>query len=174
MALHAEVGPARTTISEIARRAGVQRLTVYNTFPETADLYAACQSEFLARNPPPPMPATSARKDPLLAFEDLLRHQYAWYRTKRAMQEKVHRDRHLIPELDALMARTTDARLDAAAGDHVAAFHPPPARSRSLRAILRLALAYPSWELLADQGLSDIAIARLMREVVDGVRRASG
>ncbi|MBA2357350.1 MAG: TetR family transcriptional regulator, partial [Actinobacteria bacterium] len=31
-ALHEEVGPARTTIAEIARRAGVQRLTVYKNF----------------------------------------------------------------------------------------------------------------------------------------------
>ena len=32
--LHQEVGPARTTIAEIARRAGVQRPTVYSNFPE--------------------------------------------------------------------------------------------------------------------------------------------
>ncbi len=32
--LHRTVGPARTTISEIAKRAGVQRLTVYNHFPD--------------------------------------------------------------------------------------------------------------------------------------------
>src|SRR3954454_13274217 len=35
--LHATVGPARTTISAIAERAGVQRLTVYRHFPEEAD-----------------------------------------------------------------------------------------------------------------------------------------
>ena len=34
VALHGEVGPAATQISEIARRAGVQRLTVYNHFPD--------------------------------------------------------------------------------------------------------------------------------------------
>ena len=31
--LHDSVGPARTTISAIAERAGVQRLTVYRHFP---------------------------------------------------------------------------------------------------------------------------------------------
>ena len=53
VALHREVGPARTTVAEIARRAGVQRLTVYNHFPDDAQLFAACQAHFLAQHPPP-------------------------------------------------------------------------------------------------------------------------
>ena len=32
--LHEEVGIAQTTVADIARRAGVQRLTVYNHFPD--------------------------------------------------------------------------------------------------------------------------------------------
>src|ERR687884_1351338 len=51
--LHQEVGPARTTIAEIARRAGVQRPTVYNNFPSERELFAACQAHFLAANPLP-------------------------------------------------------------------------------------------------------------------------
>jgi AcrR family transcriptional regulator len=43
VALHEEVGPARTTVTEVARRAGVTRLTVYNNFPEERELFAACQ-----------------------------------------------------------------------------------------------------------------------------------
>ena len=31
--LHGTVGPAATHINEVARRAGVQRMTVYNHFP---------------------------------------------------------------------------------------------------------------------------------------------
>ena len=48
--LHDEVGPARTTVAEIARRAGVQRATVYANFPDEADLFRACQAHFLAEN----------------------------------------------------------------------------------------------------------------------------
>jgi AcrR family transcriptional regulator len=61
--LHEEVGPARTTVAEIARRAGVQRLTVYNHFPAEAQLFAACSAHWLSGHPPPdPTPA--------LALED--------------------------------------------------------------------------------------------------------
>jgi AcrR family transcriptional regulator len=53
VALHQEVGPARTTVSEVARRAGVNRVTVYNHFPDDLDLFAACQRHFLAEHPLP-------------------------------------------------------------------------------------------------------------------------
>src|SRR5207253_1745242 len=52
-ALHTEVGPAQTTVAEIARRAGVQRLTVYNNFPDERELFMACGAHWLGENPPP-------------------------------------------------------------------------------------------------------------------------
>src|SRR5438132_12455828 len=61
-ALHTEVGPAQTTVAEIARRAGVQRLTVYNNFPDEKALFDACGAYWLAENPPPdPTPALDTK-----------------------------------------------------------------------------------------------------------------
>jgi len=40
--LHGTVGPARTTISAIAERAGVRRATVYRHFPDERTLFEAC------------------------------------------------------------------------------------------------------------------------------------
>src|SRR5687768_4915315 len=51
--LHGSLGPARTTISAVAARAGVQRPTVYRHFPDEAALFAACSSHWSAANPPP-------------------------------------------------------------------------------------------------------------------------
>ena len=62
--LHEEVGPARTTVTEIARRAGVQRPTVYNNFPEDRELFAACQAHFLTEQPPPDPARRSMLDDP--------------------------------------------------------------------------------------------------------------
>src|SRR5215217_7125740 len=64
-ALHEELGPARTTVAEIARRAGVNRLTVYNHFPDDGELFAACQRHFLARHPPPDLAPALALEDPV-------------------------------------------------------------------------------------------------------------
>ena len=40
--LHQTVGLARTTVSAIAEKAGVQRHSYYAHFPELKDLYQAC------------------------------------------------------------------------------------------------------------------------------------
>ena len=51
--LHEEIGVARTTVAEIARRADVQRLTVYNHFPELSDLLPACSAHYMSHHPLP-------------------------------------------------------------------------------------------------------------------------
>src|SRR3712207_3652089 len=54
--LHGTIGPARTTVSAIAEKAGVQRHTYYAHFPELKDLYQACMGLHLERNPLPDPP----------------------------------------------------------------------------------------------------------------------
>ena len=55
MELHGTLGPARTSISAIAERAGVRRSTVYRHFPDEAALFGACSSHWAAANPVPDM-----------------------------------------------------------------------------------------------------------------------
>ena len=49
VALHTSVGPARTTISAIAERAGVERHTVYAHFPDERTLFRACSTHWRGR-----------------------------------------------------------------------------------------------------------------------------
>jgi AcrR family transcriptional regulator len=51
--LHKTVGPARTTVSAIASKAGVQRLTVYRHFPDELDLHRACLAHWSELHPWP-------------------------------------------------------------------------------------------------------------------------
>src|SRR5262245_20960197 len=51
--LHGSVGPARTTISMIAERAGVQRHTLYAHFPDERSLFMACSGLAAERDPLP-------------------------------------------------------------------------------------------------------------------------
>src|SRR3954467_15640388 len=64
VALHEEVGPAQTSITAIAERAGVRRSTVYRHFPDEEALFAACSSHWRAANPPPDPIAWSSIDDP--------------------------------------------------------------------------------------------------------------
>src|SRR6187455_130780 len=62
--LHGTVGPARTTLSAVAERAGVERWTLYRHFPTEADLFAACSTHYFAANPWPDLDEWRAIRDP--------------------------------------------------------------------------------------------------------------
>src|SRR5512142_3140694 len=64
VALHEELGPAHTSISAIAVRAGVRRSTVYRHFPDEDALFTACSSRWRAANPPPDPRVWSSIADP--------------------------------------------------------------------------------------------------------------
>jgi AcrR family transcriptional regulator len=96
VALHEEVGPANTTVAEIARRAGVQRLTVYNHFPDEAELFAACQRRYLAEYPPPDLGPALALEDPHARTQAVLEALYGSYREGEPMTSKVLRDRRTL------------------------------------------------------------------------------
>ena len=77
VALHREVGPARTTVSAIAERAGVERLTVYRHFPDETAMFEACTAHYATEVPGPRSAAWAGIEDPaerlraaLLAFYD--------------------------------------------------------------------------------------------------------
>src|ERR1700681_4353621 len=95
-ALHDEVGPARTSVAEIARRAGVSRLTVYTHFPDEAELFAACGDHWLAQNPPPDPSAALALANPAERMRAVLEAFYRWYRKSARAQENLQRDRLVI------------------------------------------------------------------------------
>jgi AcrR family transcriptional regulator len=170
-ALHREVGPARTTVAEIARRAGVQRLTVYNTFPDPSLLFAACQQRFLRENPPPQPTLPEAGQDSLDCLAVTLRRLYRWYRTNQSMERHIHRDRLLIPELDTLLRKTADARSDVTATAFANALTMPRAIRNSARAFIRLSLDFRTWAMLVELGLSDQAIIALFIEGLRGLSR---
>src|SRR6187399_920987 len=68
--LHGSVGPAATTISMVAERAGVQRHTLYAHFPDERSLFLACSGLSLERHPLPdakPWRAIGDRRERLRA-----------------------------------------------------------------------------------------------------------
>src|SRR3954463_2640832 len=79
VALHQELGPARTSISAVAERAGVRRSTVYRHFPDDEALFAACSSHWRAANPPPDPSAWVHIDDPANRTVTALRELYAFY-----------------------------------------------------------------------------------------------
>src|SRR4051794_25138764 len=106
--LHEEVGVARTTVAAIARRAGVQRLTVYNHFPDLAALLPACTAHWMAERPLPDLGPAFAIEDPAERLRTALTALYGWYRATAPMQARVLGERATVPEVDAWMAQSAD------------------------------------------------------------------
>ncbi len=173
MELHKEVGPAKTTVAEIARRAGVQRLTVYNHFPEEDELFGACQAHWMGLNPLPDFSDAVALSDASERVRAVLRGYYGWYRETASMAEKVQRDRGALPPLDALMTRTADARLAQLTEALEGGFRSRGRRDERLRALIRLALDFWTWHRLSREGLDDDAAAGLMSESVASMASAT-
>ncbi|HEX6099504.1 MAG TPA: helix-turn-helix domain-containing protein [Thermoanaerobaculia bacterium] len=106
VALHEELGPARTTVSAIAERAGVERLTVYRHFPDEPSMLRACSAHWNALHPPPEIcPATG---NPLADVRRTILRFYEWYRANAAMLLQITTDARQMPVVAALIAPFDD------------------------------------------------------------------
>jgi len=161
--LHEEIGIARTTVADIARRAGVQRLTVYNHFPDLHALLPACTDHWLAEHPLPDLEPAFALEDPAERLRAALTALYGWYRETRPMQERAFGERATVPELDAWMAQSTDRMLGELAAGLSAGFVGPHAK-----ALFALALDFWTWRRLDREGLDDAVAAELMAGLLHG------
>lgn len=162
-ALHEEQGIAATTIAEIARRAGVQRLTVYNHFPDLDTLLPACTAHWMAAHPLPDLDAVFAIEDAEERVRAALTALYAWYRDGATMQRRVLGERSSVPELETWLACSRDVTMaELAAG--LAAGLPGP----HTPALVALATDFWTWDRLQREGLADDEAAALMAGVAAG------
>ena len=104
VALHREVGPAQTTISAIAVRAGVERLTVYRHFADETALFAACSAHFAAEVPPPDPATWIGESDPVRRLRATLTAFYGYYQRGEDMLAHIMRDAPKNPALAAALA----------------------------------------------------------------------
>ncbi len=160
--LHGSVGPARTTISAIAEKAGVQRLTVYRHFPDERSLLAACSGHWIAANPlPDPTPWRKIR-DPESRLRTALSEMYAYYGRTEAMTANIIRDAPEMPILAENLARY--GHYLAMVQDILAAGWRVRGRRRELLlAAIGHALDFGTWRsLVRERGLDDEKAIELM------------
>ena len=162
VALHREVGPARTTISAIAERAGVERLTVYRHFADEATLFAACSALFRDEARPPEPAAWAGIRDPAARLRAALVAFYAYYRRGEDMIANVRRDAPQIPALAAVIAPWGE--FVRAVRDELLQGWGARGRARArLAAAIGHALHFDTWRSLArGEGLADADAAELM------------
>ncbi len=166
--LHRTRGPAHTTIKEIAQRAGVNRLTVYNHFPEITDLLRACSRSWTEQHPAPDPTPWAQIRDPQERLRTVLAELYAYYTSTEPMRANVLRDAETMPALAALLEGTVVPYLEAvrellAEGWEVRG----EGRRRRLLATLKLAIDFHTWRSLErESGLSREEAVELMVDAV--------
>ncbi len=166
MELHETVGPARTTVSAIAEKAGVQRHTYYAHFPELKDLYQACTARHMERDPLPDPSRWAEISGPEERLRRALSEVYAYYGGNEALLTNVLRDTPLDPVLrenNEFLFRHWEAMRDAIADG----FEASGERREALLAAIALALELQTWRtLVRQQGLDDARAVELMAGMV--------
>ncbi len=144
--LHTSVGPARTTFSMVAERAGVQRHTLYAHFPDERSLYLACSGHTMERDPPPDAQSWRAIEDRSRRLHIGLRALYDWYQRNEQLAACVLRD----AEFHALTREVAELRL----GPYMAAYRDVLGAGLTARqrAVLGLALSFFTWRTLVREG----------------------
>jgi AcrR family transcriptional regulator len=171
MELHGTLGPARTSISAVAERAGVRRSTVYRHFPDETALFTACSSHWAVLNPPPEIQRWGAIGEPEERLATALAELYAYYGRTEHMMENILRDEATMPVVQRMLSGYRDYM--AAAGDTLMRGRRARGRARQeVRAAIGHALAFATWRsLVREQGLDDKRAAELVSRLVVAAER---
>ena len=156
--LHQTIGPKATTVSEVAERAQVGRVTVYRHFPDEPTLSRACSGQYIERHPFPDPDRWRVVTDPVERLRTGLRETYAYHRATQAMISHVladARDHPVVAPYHDHWRHATDVLAE-----------PWRLRGRGralLRAGIALALSFDTWRTLTrEQQLTDQQALELM------------
>lgn len=159
----AESGAAALTISAVARRAGVQRLTVYRHFPDDS-LLDACASLQAERHPLPDPAEWAAIADPERRLRKALRRIYSHYRESAGYLAAIHGagNSTILP----------DDYLESVVATVIAGWKVRGKHEALLDATLQHVIRFETWRsLTTDGGLDDRAGARLATRWVRAIAR---
>lgn len=159
--LHGRVGPAQTSFSMVAERAGVQRHTLYAHFPDERSLFLACSGLHHERDPMPDPDPWQAIDDPRERLRSAFTAIYGWYERNADLVACVLRDAEVHPIVREINDLRVGPRMRAyrdVLGDRLHATRRP---------MLDVMLSFFTWRTLArDCGLTSEEVLRLAVEVL--------
>lgn len=159
--LQQTVGPQRSTISDIARLAGVERPTVLRHFPDRISLFMACSFG----DPSPDTAAWKREPDPEARLLRGLSELYSWFRRNRLMLA------HLLEMITAddsepQWRETLDQQKNASRDALLDGWQMQESARPKLVIALRHAVDYWTWRSLTEAGLSDEQAVEFVADIV--------
>jgi AcrR family transcriptional regulator len=159
--LHGTIGPAKTTISMIAEKAGVQRHTFYAHFPTEHELLLACSGLALERSPLPDPESWRGIADCTRRLSIGLGEIYDWYQRNAELTACVLRDAEHHDATRNIMALRF--------GPFFAAYQDVlgAGLSAGQQALLHLSLSFSTWRsLVRESGLTrEAAVAAMVQAI---------
>jgi AcrR family transcriptional regulator len=170
--LHSTVGPAQTTISAVADRAGVQRHTVYHHFPDMTSLIQACTEHGMRVTGIPTAASWRAIEEPSARLQHALAELYGYFGANARLLGNVTRDMPLTAHFggqEAFVDHMSELFSALAAG------WPGGGDVQRLRmAAIGHAMSFETWRSLTGQGLADTEVVDLMLRLVTTVDASQG
>lgn len=161
--LHRTIGAAQTTVSEIAKRAGVGRVTVYRHFPDEDTLFRACSGHYFSQHPFPDLERWRQVADLGERLRLGLRESYAWHSANEQMIGMA-----LAEARDAPVMAHYHAYWQEATETLAAAWRARGRRRENLTAAVALALSFDTHRTLTrERGLTDEQAVSLMARLVE-------
>ena len=172
--LHGTLGPSQTSISAVARRAGVRRSTVYRHFPDETALFRACSAHWAAQNPPPDLEVWAAIAPPNDRLRVALIELYGFFHGTEQMLDNLFRDETTVPavrqQFSGFRGYLQQARDVLMAGRSVRGD-----AHRRTQAAIGHAVAFSTWKsLVREQQLSNVEAAALMASAVSSAAVVKG
>lgn len=166
VALHEERGLIRTTISDVAARAGVERATVYRHFPDERSLITACTTHYFAQHPLPDPEPWLRTSDPVARLRMGLAEIYAYHRRTERMISRTAPD---VPEHPVAqeVITWTFAHWQRVHDVLAAGWATSDGTSRLVTAAIGHAIAFSTWQsLVRGQGLDEAEAVTTMAVLV--------
>ncbi len=158
IALHEEIGPARTSISAIAERAGVERLTVYRHFSTEGEIFRACSAHFDELHPFPDLTRWQAINDPFARLELGLTELYRYFAETERMFAAAMRDAPSTPAMHDTFMRYQDG-FRAVFAMLLAGFDTAGIVLETVRLPILLATDFRTWQIMVREQGMDISNA---------------
>jgi AcrR family transcriptional regulator len=173
-ALHAEIGPSRTSYAMVARRADVAIPTVYKHFPTLGGMFAACIGHVSARIPALTSAVFAGADGAAERFARLVPALFERHRLFAPWLRWSLHEAHLLPDMSVFLARMRERHLrlihEALAPEFGA--RPPLA----IAALIEALTAFEAWHTMtAANGLSsDEAADAVVGAIAAMIARAAG
>lgn len=159
--LHSTVGPANTTVAQIAEKAGLPRQTIYRNFPTQLDLFRGCIAFGLQLTPPPDPVAWQGLSDPDQRLRTGLTELYRWFEEVEDIMTNALRDVGAFPVAAEAMQPLAEL---------VESMHSTLStgwETHSVSPLIRLAIDFSTWKMLRrDEDMKSWSIVEFWEELI--------